>query len=273
MNALHSIPESRFLELGGDSGHASSSSSASGTNIGTASTSTNTTTINSASHAAAKTTGSESKEILNLERQKAINASLQQQIQENIQRQEELVRQLQDRGQAPAPSAPTAIAFIPTSVSSAPGSQNMSSVRGMQVANQLANNMQMHMQGQMADQLTVVNTHMQGNEMNRMAGAPFGMNSYAAQNIYNRQAQGDVTQPGSGLYNPVFPVNNFLGQGRMGMESLERSAPVMSNPQLSSLLAANPSLFASVQQQQQNQSTVQPFGVRSAPVGGELGSL
>jgi hypothetical protein len=123
--------------------------------------------------------------------------------------------------------------------------------------------MNMRIQGQVADQRTN-NMHMQGNDMNRMAGAPFGMNSYAAQNAVNRQAHGDATQSGGGQYNPNFSANPFLGQGRIGMESLERNAAVMANPQLSRLLAANPSLFASAQQQQQNQSMVQPFGVSSA---------
>jgi hypothetical protein len=274
MNALNSIPETRFLELGGDSGNASSSSSASGTNTfqrGTASTTTNTANT-SASHAAAGNTGSNSKEILDLERQKAINANLQQQVLQNIRRQEMLVRQLQERRQAPAPApsasapsiptpsnvssapgseelvrllqerrqvpAPAPSAPTPSTVSSAPGSGIMSAVSAMQVADMRTSNM-----------------YMQGNEMNLTAGAPFGTNFNATQNALN------AIQSGGGLYNPVHP---FLGQGRMSMESdsLGQSGEVMSNPQLSRLLAANPSFFAPTQQQQQL------FGASSTPVGG-----
>jgi hypothetical protein len=234
-----------------------------------------TTTNNSASHAAARSTGSKPKETSDLERQKAINANLQQQISENIRRQEELVRQMQERGQAPVPSAPASSASTPSTVWSAPGSGNMSDVRAMQGASQQTSNI--HMQGNN-------NMHMQGNGMNSIAGAPYGLNFYSGQNGQNRQDLGGVPQ-----YNPVNP---FMGQqGSMGMESplasLQQSAAVMSNsnqqlsrllaanpsnPQLSRLLATNPSLFASMQQQQ-HQSMVQPYGVSSASVGGFLPSM
>jgi hypothetical protein len=257
MNTLNSIPENRYLELGGHLGNPSSSASVTGTgtNTNTFQQGTATTTTNTANDSASGNTGSKSEGSLDLERQKAINANLQQQILENIRRQEELVRQMQERGQAPAPST----------VSSAPGSGNMPDARAMQMAGQ-------QMQGN--------NMHMQGNGMNSMAGAPYGMNFNAAQNGYNRQ------ELGGGQYNPVNP---FQGQqGAMGMESpmasLEHSAAVMSNSnqqlarimaanpspqQLSRLLAANPNLYASMQQQQQqHQSMVQPYGASSAPVGG-----
>jgi hypothetical protein len=239
-----------------------------------ANTTTTATNYNRIYHAAAGNTGSTSKEPSDLERQKAINANLQKQISENIRRQEELVRQMQERGQAPAPSAPVPSAPMPSTVSSAPGSGNVSDVRAMQGASQQTSNM--HMQGN--------NMHIQGNGMNYIAGDPHGMNFYSGQNGHNRHDLGGVTQSGGGQYNPVNP---FLGQqGNTGMESplasLEQSAAVMSNsnqqlarllaanpshPQLSRLFAANPSLFASMQRQQQHQSMVQPYGVSSAPVG------
>jgi predicted phage tail protein len=272
MNALNSIPENRYLELEGHPGNPSSSASASGNGTGS---NTNTfqqgsanTTNNSASHSANGSTGSNSEGSLDLERQKAINANLQQQISENIRRQEELVRQMEERGKASAPNAPT-----PSTVSSAPGPRSMPDASAMQMAGQQMQGNNMHMQGN--------NMHMQGNGMNSISGAPYGMNFNGAQNGHNRQEHGDVIQSSGGQYNP------FMNQqGTMVMESpmasLEHSAAVMSNsnqqlarllaanpshPQLSRLLAANPSLFASFQQQQQ-QSTAQPFGVSSAPVGG-----
>jgi hypothetical protein len=271
MNALNSIPENRYLEVGGHLGNQSSSASGTGTSTntntfqqGTANTTTNTAN-NSASHAATGNTGSKSEGSLDLERQKAINANLQQQISENIKRQEELVRQMQERGQGPAPKAPP-----PSTASSAPGSGSMPDARAMQMAGQ-------QMQGN--------HMYIQGNGMNSMAGAPYGTNFNAAQNGYNRQELGGVIQSSGGQYNLVNPV---LGQqGAMGMESPlaspEHSAAVMSNSnqqlarilaanpthqQLSRLLAANPSLYASMQQQQQHQFMVQPFGASSAPVGG-----
>jgi hypothetical protein len=235
-----------------------------------------TTNTNSrASHATAGNTGSESKETSDLERQKAINANLQQQISENIRRQTELVRQMQEKkGQAPAPSAQAPSAPTPSTVSSGPGSGNMSDVRAMQGAGQQMQGNNMHMQGN--------NMHMQGNGMNSMTGAPYGMNFYSGQNGQNRQDLGGVSQSGGGQYNPVNPFMGHQGTMESPLASLEQSAAVMSNsnqqlarllaanpshPQLSRLLAANPSLFASMQQQQQHQSMVQPFGVSSAPVG------
>jgi hypothetical protein len=265
MNTLNSIPENTYLELQGHPGNPSSSASVTGngTNANTFQQGTANTANNSASHAATGNAGSNSEGSLDLERQKAINANLQQQISENIRRQEELVRQMQERGKASGSKAPT-----PSTVSSAPGSGGMPDARGMQMAGQ-------QMQGNN-------NMHMQGNGMNSMNGA-YGMNFNAAQNGHNGQDVGDVVQSNGGQYNPFMSQ-----QGTMVMESpmasLEHSAAVMSNsnqqlarllaanpshPQLSRLLAANPSLFASMQQQQQqNQSSVQPFGVSSAPVGG-----
>jgi hypothetical protein len=270
MVPLNSIPEASFLELGGDSGKSHSTSNAGQGQQGQGATNSASVSQGLAAAVTAGNSGSsparkKSKEISELERQKAINAKLQQQIQDNIRRQEELVRHLQAKGQAPAPSAPT-----PPTVSSA-GSQP-------------TNNTTMHMQG----------NH---NAMNLMAGPPFGMNFYGAQNaLQNSQLNTNgltTLQAMGGLQASGISLNNFLLQGSMGMQpgSLGRSASeggtgmqpgsigrsvsdgVVSNPRFSMLFGSNPSLFAAAQQQHQHQqqhqqSMLRPLGASSAPIGG-----